>query len=135
MVPRSLCAVVAWKPLVVAGQHPELSFGVGGGAFARLIFMVGPVQRLLAGRGIFLPSGQLWKLVVEGVIGRYLLAWMLWWQLGAERSPRRGASVGALSGLLALPVPFFVIELFVIAFSGIPFEPIPGASLLIQFPP
>jgi hypothetical protein len=119
-------------PLAVARRHPVGTFGVAGGVFALLFILAAPVRSLLAGRGFTLPSGILWLFVVGGLLGGALLAWLLWERLGGGGSPPRGATVGALVGLLALPVPFYVLELALVAVSGIPFEPQPGASPLVQ---
>ncbi|WP_122089193.1 hypothetical protein [Halalkalicoccus subterraneus] len=123
---------MAWEPLAVARWHPVRTFGATGGVFALLFILTESVQNLLAGRGFSLPSGFLWLFVVGGVLGGALLAWLLWERLGAERSPRRGAAVGALVGFLALPVPFYILELALVVAQGIPFEPQPGVSPLVQ---
>ncbi|WP_226012181.1 hypothetical protein [Halomicrobium salinisoli] len=120
------------RALTVARQYPAPTFGLAGGGFALVFILVGPVRSWIAGRGFTPPSGLLWLFVVGGVLGGSLLASLLWERLGGERSSRRGAVVGALVGLLALPVPFYVLELALVAAEGVPFEPLPGASPLVQ---
>ncbi len=109
-----------------------LTFGFAGGGFALLFILVAPVQNLLAGRGFSPPSGLLWLFVVGGALGGALLASLLWRRLGGEGSPRRGAAVGALVGLLALPVPFYIFEIALVVVRGVPFESQPGASPVVQ---
>lgn len=115
-----------------ARGNPALTFGIAGGGFALLYILSEPIQGVLAGRGFTPPSAFLLLFVVGGFLGGALVARLLWGRLDGERSPVRGAGVGALVGLLALPVLFYVLELALVAVDGNPFEPIPGASPGIQ---
>nr|WP_272931434.1 hypothetical protein [Halobacterium noricense] len=109
-----------------------MTFGCAGGVFALLFLFAAPVGDFLAGRAFSPPSGLLWLFVVGGLLGGGLLAQLLWGRLGGARSPRRGAAVGGLVGLLALPVPFYVLELAYLAVRGNPFEGESGASPIVQ---
>lgn len=111
-----------------ARRHPSATFGVAGGVFALGFLLAASADRVTAGE--YVPSGPEAVLVVGGVAGGALLARLLWGRLDAARSPLRGAAVGALVGLLALPVPFFLLELGLIAVDGVPFDPRPGAPPL-----
>lgn len=113
-------------------RSPVLTFGGAGGGFALLFILSDSIRGFLAGQGFLLPSSLLWLFVVGGFLGGTLFAWLLWGRLGGNRSPRRGAGVGALIGLLSLPVPFYVLEIALIVAQGNPFEPLPGASPLVQ---
>ena len=115
-----------WSPLPSARRHPSLTFGLSGGLFALLFVVAASARQLLDGQ--FAPSGPETGLVVGGFVGGALVARLLWARLDAPSSPLRGAAVGALIGLLALPVPMYVLELGVVAFDGIPFDPRPGAT-------
>ncbi|ESP88385.1 hypothetical protein [Candidatus Halobonum tyrrellensis] len=109
-------------------RHPSATFGVVGGLFALAYLLAasdGPVDDRL-------PVGPEAFLVVGGFLGGALVSWALWGRLGAADSPRRGAAAGALVGLLALPVPFYLLELGVIAFEGSLFDPGPGSSPLAR---
>ncbi|MCD2200613.1 MULTISPECIES: hypothetical protein [unclassified Halobacterium] len=113
-------------------RHPVLTFGAAGGGFALLFVLLEPIRSVLSGQGLPLPSGSLWLLVVGGFLGGSLLAWLLWERLGGEWSPIRGTAVGALVGLLALPVPFYVLEIALVVLGENVFEPLPGASPVVQ---
>ncbi|GGL54444.1 hypothetical protein [Halocalculus aciditolerans] len=110
----------------VARRRPELAFGLAGGAFALLFVLTDAARGLLAGEPVTPPSGTLWLLVLGGFAGGALLAALLWRRLGGARSRGRGVVVGALVGLLALPVPFYILEVGVLLVSGNPFGPHPG---------
>lgn len=109
-----------------ARRHPSTAFGLAGGLFALLFVLAASLRELLDGR--YAPSSVEGALVVGGFVGGALLARLLWRRLGGADSPLRGAAVGALIGLLALPVPMYLLELGVIAFEGLDFDPLPGAS-------
>ena len=111
---------------VPARRHPSLTFGLVGGSFA-LLFVLTASARELVGGG-YVPSGPEAGLVVGGFVGGVLLARLLWVRLDATRSPRRGAAVGALIGLLALPIPFYLLELGVVALDGPTFDSLSGAN-------
>lgn len=113
-----------------ARRHPSATFGLVGGSFALLFVLAASLRELLDGR--YAPSSVEAALVGGGFVGGALLARLLWARLGGAESPLRGAAVGALIGLLALPVPMFLLELGVIALDGLPFDPRPGASPWMQ---
>ena len=112
------------RPLAAARRHPSATFGLAGGLFALSYLLVASGWSF----GDRPPPRPEAVLVVGGFVGGALVSWALWTRLGAPDSPRRGAAVGSLVGLLALPVPFYLLELGVIAFDGPPFDPGPGAS-------
>ncbi|WP_353633296.1 hypothetical protein ABSL23_00810 (plasmid) [Halobacterium sp. NMX12-1] len=118
--------------LKLARRNPAWTFAVTGGGFALAFVLLAPVRAFLAGRGFAPPAGLLWLFVVGGFLGGYLLARLFWGRLDGARSPSRGTLVGALVGLLALPVPFYVLELALVVARGNPFEPVAGASPLVQ---
>lgn len=113
-------------------RHPVLTFGVAGGGFGLMFILAAPIRSWLAGQGFTLPTGTLWVLVVGGFLGGSLLAWLLWERLGGERSSFRGTVVGVLVGLLALPVPFYIIEIVLILMGENLFDPLPEASPVVQ---
>lgn len=113
-------------------RDPVVAFGAAGGGFALLFILSNSIQTFLAGQGFPMPDRLLWLFVVGGTLGGALLAWLLWGRLGGGRSRRRGAGVGALIGLLSLPVPFYILEIALIVVQGNPFEPLPGASPIVQ---
>ncbi|MFC4447704.1 hypothetical protein [Halorussus aquaticus] len=113
-------------------RNPVLTFGVTGGGFGLLFVLAAPIRGWLAGRGFTLPTGSLWLLVVGGFLGGSLLAWLLWELLGGERSSVRGTVTGALVGLLALPVPFYLIEIALVVTGENLFEPLPEASPVVR---
>ena len=123
--------MVHGSPLVAARRHPSLTFGVSGGAFALLFLLVASAPDLF--RGDYAPSGVEAALIVGGFAGGFLLARALWARLDGARSPVRGAAVGGLIGLLALPVPMYLLELGAVALTGlealngVPLDPGSGA--------
>lgn len=121
MNPRSLPAS--------ARRHPSATFGAVGGLFALLFVLVASAPRVgpIPG-GDYAFSQPEAVLVAGGFVGGALVSWALWTRLGGDRSPRRGAAVGALVGLLALPVPFYLLELALVAVDGVPFDPRPAAT-------
>ncbi|KKF39466.1 hypothetical protein FK85_28350 [Halorubrum saccharovorum] len=118
--------------LGTARRHPALTFGMAGGGFALLYILSEPVLDALGGQEFTAPSAFLLLFVVGGFLGGALVAWLLWERLGGERSPIRGAGIGALVGLLAMPVVFYFLELALVVVDGNPFEPLPGATPGIQ---
>ncbi|MFC4552738.1 MULTISPECIES: hypothetical protein [Halorussus] len=62
------------------------------------------------------------------VVGTALVAGLLWTRLGAGESPLRGATVSGAFGLLALPVPIYLLEFATLALEGIPFDPLLGTT-------
>jgi len=113
-------------------RHPALTFGAAGGGFALLFVLSAPVRALLAGQGFAAPPGLSWLLVAGGFLGGAALARLLWGRLGGEESPARGALVGGVVGLLALPVPFYLFELGLVLVGEGVFEPLPNASPVMQ---
>lgn len=103
------------RPLAAAARwHPSATFGLVGGQFALPSILTasdGPI-------GDRLPTEPETIPVVGGVVGGALVSWALRTRLGATDSPRRGAVVGAPAGPLALPVPFPLLELAVLALDG-----------------
>ncbi|CQH63445.1 uncharacterized protein HHUB_4083 (plasmid) [Halobacterium hubeiense] len=123
---------MAQTALQLARRNPAWTFGLTGGGFALAFILLAPVRAFLAGRGFSPPPGLLWLFVVGGFLGGYLLARLLWGRLGGAGSPSRGTLVGALVGLLSLPVPFYALEVAVVVARGNPFEPVAGASPFVQ---
>jgi hypothetical protein len=115
-----------------ARRNPALTFGVAGAGFALAFVLSEPVLDAVAGRGFAAPSPFLSLFVVGGFLGGAFVARLLWGRLDGDRSPVRGAGVGALVGLLALPVLFYGLELALVVVDGNPFEPLPGASPGVQ---
>ena len=109
-----------------ARRHPSLTFGLAGGSFALLFVLAASASELVDGG--YVPSGPEAGLVVGGFVGGVLLTRVLWVRLDATRSPLRGAAVGALIGLLALPVPIYLLELGVVALDGPTFDSQLGAN-------
>ncbi|RDI71922.1 hypothetical protein [Halopelagius longus] len=123
--------MVHWSSPQTARQHPSLTFGVAGGTFAVLFVAVATAQRIASGEG-YLPSGPEVLLVLGGFVGGALLARVLWTRLGGTESPLRGAVVGALVGLFAMPVPMYLLEFALVVVDGMPFEAVPGMSPWMQ---
>jgi hypothetical protein len=123
---------VLQRLLTSVRSHSVLAFGVAGGGFGLLFILAAPIRSWFAGQGFTLPTGSLWVFVAGGFIGGSLLAWLLWERLGGARSSIRGTAVGALVGLLALPVPFYMIEIVLVVSGETLFESLPGASPVVQ---
>ena len=115
-----------WPPTNSARRHPSLTFGISGALFTLLFVVTGSVRQLAEGGEFSPPSSVEAVLVVGGFVGGALVSRVLWRRLGGAESPLRGALVGALIGLLALPVPMYLLEFTTVALEGIPFDPQPG---------
>ncbi|ELZ65687.1 hypothetical protein C5B91_08600 [Haloferax sp. Atlit-10N] len=114
--------------LAAARRRPSMTFALAGGAFALWYVLADPVVALLTGGDPAVPSGPMVVLVAGGFLGGGLLASLLWRRLGGANSRVRGALVGGLVGLLALPVPMYLLELAVVVMEGSPFEASAGAG-------
>ncbi|ELZ31082.1 hypothetical protein C474_09614 [Halogeometricum pallidum JCM 14848] len=123
--------MVHWSPSQTARRRPSVTFGVAGGVSALVFVAVATAQRA-AGGGGYLPSGPEMLIVGGGALGGALLARVLWTRLGGAKSPLRGAAVGALVGLLAMPVPMYLLEFALVVVDGMPFEAVPGVSPWMQ---
>ncbi|REA02115.1 hypothetical protein DEQ92_14555 [Haloferax sp. Atlit-6N] len=114
--------------LAAARRRPSMTFALAGGAFALWYVLADPVVALLTGGDPAAPAAPMAVLVAGGFLGGGLLASLLWRRLGGANSRVRGALVGGLVGLLALPVPMYLLELAVVVSAGNPFEASPGAG-------
>lgn len=118
-----------WSLPTAARRHPSSAFGLAGGLFAlALVAAPASLRGLAAGGGLGSPSAVDALLVAGGFLGGALLARLLWTRLDGVRSPRRGAAVGALIGLLALPVPVYLLELGSVVAGGVPADLLPGTG-------
>ncbi|SFH01319.1 hypothetical protein SAMN04488063_3590 [Halopelagius inordinatus] len=117
-------------PSETARRHPSLTFGLAGGTFA-LVFVAWATVTQSADGG-YLPSGPEVLLVLGGFVGGAVVARLLWTRLDGADSPLRGVAVGALIGLLAMPVPMYLLEFVLVAVDGVPFEASPEASPWMQ---
>ncbi|MFC6827213.1 hypothetical protein [Halopelagius fulvigenes] len=120
--------MVHWSPSKTARRHPSLTFGLAGGLFAFLFVAWATLEQLADGPGGYAPSGPGVIIVLGGFVGGALLARLLWTRLGAAKSPVKGTVVGALIGLLAMPVPMYLLEFALVVVDGMPFEAVPGMS-------